>query len=143
LNPERETNGLAFLRSRRTYVPIRGIRGATTINNDQEEEVLAATRELLSSIQSANPSLQPADIGSAVFTVTQDIRSAFPAKAARQLGWDRVPMLCMQEIPVPGSLSMCIRVLLQWNTENTQDGIQHVYLHKAKQLRPDLNGQGN
>jgi chorismate mutase len=123
-------------------VPIHGIRGATTINVDQEEEVLASTRELLEAIQTANPSLQPEDICSAIFTVTQDIHSAFPAKAARQLGWERVPMLCMQEIPVPGSLPLCIRALLHWNTDLAQKDIQHVYLHKANQLRPDLNEMG-
>lgn len=117
---------------------VRGIRGATTIKDDSREAVLAATAELLESILHANPGLEAKDIGSAIFTVTEDIRSAFPAPAARQLGWDQVPLMCMQEIPVPDSLPLCIRVLIHWNTVKTQKEIQHVYLHEAQSLRPDL-----
>ena len=117
---------------------IRGIRGATTIKQDVKEDVLSATRELLEAITVANPGLRTADIASAIFTTTTDVVSAFPALAARQIGWEMVPMICTHEIPVQGSLSCCIRVLLHWNTEQDQDAIQHVYLHAAKSLRPDL-----
>jgi chorismate mutase len=116
----------------------RGIRGATTITADKKEKVLTATQELLDAILRANPSLKPEDIASAVFTTTADVTSAYPALAARQLGWDSVPMLCAREIPVPDSLPMCIRVLIHWNTDKTQKEIKHIYLRDAKSLRPDL-----
>jgi len=117
---------------------MRGIRGATTIESDQAEQVLSATRELLEAICSANSQLQAADIASALFTMTDDIASAYPAGAARQLGWDLVPMICAREIPVPGGLPRCIRVLILWNTDREQAAIHHVYLHAAVKLRPDL-----
>ncbi len=117
---------------------MRGIRGATTIEQDTSEDVLSATQELLNAILDANPDLLVEDIASAIFTTTQDTVSAFPALAARQLGWDRVPMICTHETPVPGSLQRCIRVLIHWNTNKRQDGIQHVYLRAAQSLRPDL-----
>jgi chorismate mutase len=117
----------------------RGIRGATTIDDDTQEGVLSFTRELLESIFKSNPELKTEDIASAIFTTTADITAAFPALAARQFGWDQVPMICAQEIPVPGSLPRCIRVLIHWNTDMEQTAINHVYLHKAKSLRPDLN----
>jgi chorismate mutase len=82
--------------------------------------------------------MRPEDIASAVFTVTEDLASAFPAQAARQMGWDLVPMLCAREIPVPNSLPRVIRVLVHWNTDIPQDQITHVYLRDAVQLRPDL-----
>jgi chorismate mutase len=117
---------------------MRGVRGATTIENDDPGDVLSATRELLDAILEANPGLQPADIASVIFTVTEDIASVHPALAARQMGWDLVPMLCAREIPVPDSLPRCIRVLLHWNTDTAQSAIHHVYLHAAVRLRPDL-----
>jgi len=117
---------------------VRGIRGATVAEADQPETILAATRQLLSSIQDANPTLQTSDLVSVIFTVTEDLHSVYPAQAARQLGWTHVPLMCMQEIPVPGGLSRCIRVLLHWNTDLTQEFIQHVYLGAASNLRPDL-----
>jgi chorismate mutase len=118
----------------------RGIRGAITISTDNQESVVSVTRELLEAILLANPSLEAKDIGSAIFTVTDDIRSAFPAQAARLLGWDKVPLLCTREIPVPHSLPLCIRVLIQWNTDLPQEAVRHVYLHEAQSLRPDLAG---
>jgi chorismate mutase len=79
------------------------------------------------------------DIASAIFTVTRDLDAEFPALAARQFGWLEVPLLCGYEIHVPGSLPMCVRVLLHWNTTKTQHEIQHVYIHDAVRLRPDLS----
>jgi chorismate mutase len=117
---------------------IRGIRGAITITADESEQVLSATQELLMSILTANPTLQTEDIASALFTVTEDIVSTYPALAARQMGWDQVPMVCTREIPVPGGLPLCIRMLIHWNTELEQSIIQHVYLRDAVKLRPDL-----
>jgi len=116
----------------------RGVRGATSIEIDAENEVLAATRELLTAICEANPDLNPEHIASAIFTTTEDISSVHPARAARQLGWDRVPMICACEIPVPGSLPFCIRVLIHWNTDKAQSEIKHIYLRNAVKLRPDL-----
>jgi chorismate mutase len=117
---------------------MRGVRGATTTDEDQLDQVISATRELLEAILEANPGMQTEHIASVFFTVTQDISSAFPALAARQMGWDSVPMMCAREIPVPGSLPCCIRVLLHWNTDVPQGAIRHVYLREAVKLRPDL-----
>lgn len=116
----------------------RGIRGATTINSDTRENVLSATRELLDAILVANPGLNIEDIASAIFTTTEDIVSAFPALAARQMGWDQVPMINAREIPVSKSLPLCIRVLISWNTDKKQNAIRHIYLRDAVNLRPDL-----
>lgn len=115
----------------------RGIRGATTVDTDSPEAILEATSQLLAGIVQAND-MQVADIASAFFTVTPDLRSAFPARAARQLGWHHVALLDAQEIPVPGSLPRCVRVLIHWNTPRSQSEIQHVYLGEASSLRPDL-----
>jgi chorismate mutase len=117
---------------------IRGVRGATVAERDEPEEILAATRQLLSAILEANPSLDPADLASALFTLTADLSTTYPAQAARQLGWENVALMCAQEIPVPGSLERCIRVLLHWNTDLPQAEVHHVYLDQAASLRPDL-----
>lgn len=118
---------------------VRGIRGATVTDKDQPESILSATRELLEVIQDRNPSLEPEDIASALFTLTPDLSAVYPAKAARQLGWAHTPLICAQEIPVPGGIPRCIRVLLNWNTDLPQSEIRHVYLGEAAKLRPDLN----
>ena len=117
---------------------IRGIRGATTVLADEPDLILEATRELLEAILEANTSMMPEDVGSALFTVTDDLVSTFPAQAARQMGWGLVPMMCAREIPVPGSLPRTIRVLVHWNTDMPQNKISHVYLREAVKLRPDL-----
>jgi chorismate mutase len=118
----------------------RGIRGATTVEANTAEAILDATGELLAALAEAN-GLAAEDIASAVFTVTADLDAAFPAQAARQLGWHQVPLLDALEIPVPGSLPRCVRVLLHWNTSRSQAEIRHVYLRGAAGLRPDLNGR--
>jgi chorismate mutase len=115
----------------------RGIRGATTVEIDTADAILAATRELLVRIVEVND-LVASDIASAIFTLTPDLTATFPARAARDLGWQHVPLLDAQEVPVPDSLSRCVRVLVLWNTERSQDEIQHVYLRDAGSLRPDL-----
>ena len=119
-------------------MPTRGIRGAITVAEDEAETILQATRELLEAIVKENASMRPEDIGSAIFTVTEDLTATFPAQAARQMGWSMVPMMCAREIPVPGSLPKAIRVLVHWNTETPQSQIKHVYLRDAVKLRPDL-----
>jgi chorismate mutase len=117
---------------------IRGIRGAITVEADKPELILAATKELLAAIMRANPDLYTEDIASAFFTMTEDLVSVHPAMAARQMGWDNVPMICAREIPVPGCLPSCIRVLIHWNTGDAQVVIKHIYLREAVILRPDL-----
>ena len=117
---------------------IRGIRGATTVPADEPAQILQATRELLEEILYENEGMQPEDVASALFTVTDDLASTFPAQAARQMGWELVPMMCAREIPVPNSLPRVIRVLVHWNTEVPQNKITHVYLRDAVKLRPDL-----
>ena len=119
-------------------MPIRGIRGATTVSADDPELILEATRELLEAILQQNEAMEPEDVASALFTVTDDLASTFPAQGARQMGWGLVPMLCAREIPVPNSLPRVIRVLVHWNTELKQKEITHVYLREAVKLRPDL-----
>ena len=115
----------------------RGIRGAVTAETDSATAIVAATRELLVRMVEVNH-VAVADIASIFFTVTPDLTAAFPARAARELGWKHVPLLDAQEVPVPGSLPHCVRVLMLWNTERGQEEIQHVYLRGAGSLRPDL-----
>ena len=118
-------------------MPCRGVRGATTVDANTAEAILLATRELLEALVIAND-LEHGDLASAIFTVTQDLNAAFPARAARDLGWTEVALLCSHEIDVPGGLAGCIRVLLHWNTERAASEVKHVYLRGAERLRPDL-----
>jgi chorismate mutase len=113
----------------------RGIRGATTVEHNDREEILAATAELLQLMISQNELLAE-DVASVIFTVTADLGAEFPALAARRLGWTEVALMCAQEIPVPGSLGMCIRILLHVNTTRSAAEIQHVYIRGAVNLRP-------
>ncbi len=122
-------------------MPCRGIRGATTVESDTAAAILAATRELLDCVVEAN-GVQVEDVASALFTVTKDLTAAFPAQAARELGWGHVALLDGREIPVPGGLPRCVRVLVHWNTDVPQAAIRHVYLRGAAALRPDLSGGG-
>lgn len=120
-------------------MPIRGIRGAIVAADNDETAVLGATAQLLKAILAANPTLRPADVASAFFTVTNDLDAAYPATVIRQMaGWNLVPMLCAQEIPVPGGQARCIRVLIHWNTDRSQEEIRHQYLGATAALRPDL-----
>ncbi|MBS0209980.1 MAG: chorismate mutase [Planctomycetes bacterium] len=116
----------------------RGVRGATTAENNTREDILAATRQLLALMIRQN-SIDPADLASAFFSLTVDLNAEFPALAARQLGWGEVPLLCTHELDVPGSLRKCIRVMLHWNTEKQPSEIVHVYIKGAQKLRPDLS----
>jgi chorismate mutase len=118
---------------------VRGIRGATTVDVNEKEAIIQATEELLEEITRQNGFL-PSDIASVIFTVTRELNATFPAEAARKRGWMLVPMLCATEIPVPGSLSMCIRVLIHVNTTKGQEEMRHVYLRRAVTLRPDWSG---
>ena len=116
----------------------RGLRGATTVHQNDREEILSATRQLLALIIRRNQ-VDPEDVASALFTTSPDIDAEFPALAARQLGWLDVPLLCGHEMTVPGGLPLCIRVLIHWNTDKKQNQIEHVYIRDAKRLRPDLS----
>jgi chorismate mutase len=118
-------------------MPCRGVRGATTVASNDREEILTATRQLLALMIRLN-GIESRDVASAVFSTTRDLDAEFPALAARQLGWLDVPLMCGHEISVPGSLPLCIRVLLHWNTEKEQSEIEHVYVREANRLRPDL-----
>lgn len=116
----------------------RGVRGATTVEVDDRDQILLATRQLIALMMRRNE-IDTVDLASATFTVTHDLKSEFPALAARQLGWLEVPLLCGYEITVERSLPRCIRVLLHWNTTKAQSEIEHIYLHEAVKLRPDLS----
>ncbi len=120
----------------------RGVRGATTVDEDEQGAILLATRELLEQIMKQNGAMRTEDIASAFFTLTDDLSATYPALAARQMGWASVPMLCSQEIPVPNSVPRVVRVLLHWNTDVPQVEIRHVYLRDAVSLRPDLSLTG-
>jgi chorismate mutase len=117
------------------------IRGATTVDADDAAKVRAATVELLRRIVELN-ALAPGDVLSAIFTVTPDLRSDFPAHAARELGWTDVALLCTMEIPVPGAVDRCIRVLLHVETPVPRDRLRHVYLRGARSLRPEWADDG-
>mgnify|MGYP001237795564 CR=1 FL=1 len=116
----------------------RGVRGATTVAADSRAEILTATRQLLALMIRLNE-IRGEDVASALFSTTEDLNAEFPALAARQLGWNDVPLLCTHELNVPGSLPRCIRVLVHWNTTKTQREIRHVYIKDAVRLRPDLS----
>lgn len=114
----------------------RGVRGAVTVQENTEDAILAATRELLQVIVTRNE-MHPEDIASVYFTTTMDLNATYPALAARQIGWGDVALLCGHEMEVPGGLGMCIRVLIHWNTTRSAKEIVHVYLREAQSLRPD------
>ncbi|AEV16200.1 MAG: chorismate mutase [Thermus sp.] len=117
---------------------VRGIRGAITVEEDTPEAIHQATRELLLKMLEANGIRSHQELAAIIFTVTEDLSSAFPAEAARQIGMHRVPLLSAREVPVPGSLPRVIRVLALWNTDRPQEEVRHVYLREAVRLRPDL-----
>lgn len=117
---------------------IRGVRGATTIQNNNENEIVKETENLLNEMISKN-NINPEDVASVFISVTEDITAAFPAKALRLFeGWSYVPVMCMREVPVAESLPLCIRIMMHVNTSTLQHEIQHIYLQGAKILRPDL-----
>ncbi|MCA9118362.1 MAG: chorismate mutase [Planctomycetaceae bacterium] len=120
---------------------VRGIRGAITVDEDDAQQIQAATRELLEALLQAND-ISPDgydEIVSAVFTTTPDLTSTFPAEAARSLGMKQVPLLCASEINVQSGMPRCVRVLLHLNTERRQAEMVHVYLREARKLRPDVS----
>ncbi|EPY12417.1 chorismate mutase [Paenibacillus sp. MER 180] len=119
----------------------RGIRGATTVTRNDAEEILHATTKLLQEIVAQN-TVQPEQIANIWITMTEDLNATFPARAIRAMeGWDLVPLMCAIEIPVKGSLPLCIRLMVTINTDKEQHEIRHVYLNEAIALRPDLSSK--
>ena len=122
-----------------TAPTVRGLRGATTVDEDTVAQVTERSQELMRELM-ANNGLVEDDIISVLFTATADVISIFPATAIREIGFGAVPLLCAAEIAVPGSKPLCIRVLLHVHTPKSRDEIKHVYLHGAQGLRDDLPG---
>lgn len=119
----------------------RGIRGAITVDANDEKQILDASIVLLNEIVAVNR-IRPEDIACVWVTVTQDLDATFPARAIRQMaGWELVPLMCSVEIPVKGSLARCIRLMVLVNTDMSQAEIRHVYLGGAQALRPDLSAK--
>jgi len=117
---------------------IRGVRGAITIRENSEEEIVASTKRLLVEMIKCNQ-ISPESVASVFISVTDDVTAAFPAKAMRLLeGWTYVPVMCMKEMSVPTGLNLCIRVMMHVDTDVRQENIEHIYLEDAIQLRPDL-----
>jgi chorismate mutase len=112
------------------------LRGATTVDRNEPDAILGATETLMREIMNRN-GLAPGDVVSCIFTLTNDLDAEFPAVAARRLGFDRVPLLCAREVPVPGSLPMVIRVLIHYYAADEHKAA-HVYLGEARRLRQDL-----
>lgn len=135
MQPESERNGHSP-QDYPAYPVCRGVRGATTCAENTREAILGATRELLEQIIRRND-MRAEDVASVFFTTTADLDAEYPALAARQLGWLETALMCSQEMRVPGSLPMVIRVLVHWNTTKRLDEIQHVYIRGAVSLRPD------
>ena len=116
---------------------VRGIRGAITVDKNSKEEIIEKTKQLLTTLKKEND-FKIEDIVSIFFSATSDLNAAFPAQAARELNWNKVPLFDMQEIDVPGSLPRCIRILVQINCPKSLQEIKHCYLRGAKILRKDL-----
>lgn len=116
---------------------IRGVRGATTVDENTEAAILQATTELLQQMADTN-GVESDEIAAIIFTCTPDLDAAFPAEAARRMKWIAVPLLSAAEVVVPDALARCIRVLMLWNTPRSQGEVVHVYLRDAVVLRPDL-----
>ena len=117
---------------------MRGIRGAITVGRDDKEEIWQAAQELMTELLRTND-VSPADIGAAIFSVTEDLTAAFPTTAVRHIaGFDLVPLFDARQCAIDDSLPHCIRVLLLVNTDAAQKDIHHVYLRAAAKLRPDL-----
>lgn len=118
---------------------VRAVRGATTVNENDRKEILERTGELLRTLVEKN-AISREDIISVIFSVTADLNAAFPAVAARNMGWTDIALMCTNEMDVPGSLRKCIRVMLNFNTEKSNRELKYIYLREAEKLRPDISG---
>lgn len=114
----------------------RAIRGATTTEQNTAEDILDATSELLRTVMTLND-LTPDDVVSVIFTTTTDLTAIFPAVAAREMGLDQIPLMCAHEMGVPGALDKVVRFMMHINTTKSLSDIRHVYLHRARELRPE------
>ena len=120
---------------------LRGIRGATTVANNERQAIRAATEELLGEIITRNE-IDPQEVASVWFTTTQDLNAEFPAVVARErFNWTHAALMCAHEMEVPGALPSCLRILVHVNTNQRQDEVEHVYLNGATVLRKDLSTQ--
>lgn len=118
---------------------IRGVRGAVTVDKNCEADILEATELVIRQMIQEN-NIVSEDVASVFISVTEELTAAFPAKAMRSIeGWTYVPVMCMREIPVEGSLPNCIRVMMHVNSDAPQQNIRHIYLRGAIKLRPDLS----
>ena len=115
---------------------LHALRGATTVEQNERLAILAATTELMHELLERNE-LAPADVVNVIFTMTDDLNAEFPAVAAREMGFERVPLLCVREIDVPGAMARVIRVLVQYHAGPEHEA-RHVYLREARALRTDL-----
>lgn len=116
---------------------VRGIRGAISVKGNNRNEIFEATKKLLAAMVEAND-VNTEDIASVFFTTTPDLNADFPATAARELGWNLVPLLCAREIDVPGSMERLVRVLMHVNSRRSQAEIKHQFLDEAASLRSDM-----
>jgi chorismate mutase len=116
----------------------RGVRGAISVEKNEVETILTATRQLLEEMIQKN-GIKQEDVASVFFTCTKELNTVYPARAARDLGWTSTSLMCMQEMDVAGSLEKCIRILIHWNTDKSQEEIKHIYMGEATKLRPDLS----
>ena len=118
---------------------VAALRGATTLDADEREQVVDRTVEMLRRLLERN-GLGPQDVISLFFTATDDIRSEFPAAAVRSAGISDVPMLCARELAIegPSNIPLCIRVLAHVQTDTPRTDLRHAYLYRARQLRSDL-----
>lgn len=130
------SNGIAHESTGEGRLMCRGIRGATTVTSNDRDEILEATRELLTMMVRVN-NIEIDDIASVYLTTTEDLDATYPAFAARQLGWFDLALLCGHEMQVPDGLPLCIRVLIHWNTTKAPSELGHIYLRDAKSLRAD------
>lgn len=117
---------------------VKALRGATTVEANDADQIISETGVLLRKIVEENK-IDTDDIISVIFSLTEDLNAAFPAIAARQLGWNSTALMCTKEIDVPGSLKKCIRVMMHINTEKKNNELKHIFLKEARALRPDLS----
>ncbi len=118
---------------------VRGVRGATTTEANDEKQILEATKEVLAQMIKENE-IAPEQVAQVLITVSPDLNATFPAKALRLFeGWTYVPVMCATEIDVPNALEKCIRIMMTINTDKKQHEIKHIYLKEAKQLRPEFS----
>jgi len=121
---------------------IRGVRGAITVEKNTPEAILSATKELLRAMIEAN-AIEEEAVASVMFSSTPDLNAAYPARAARDLGWRQTALMGFQEMEVPDGLPRCIRILVHWNTEKVLADLNHIFLRDAAVLRPDLTAPDN